>query len=85
MQRQFLKRTCDNPKCGKVFSFPMDRLTPDEEAEMSAWIYVTKEHVPVSGQPPQPLTRHGCCSSCAVEIIRNGMLEMPTNKIPAAN
>ena len=84
MQRQYLKRQCDAPGCGRSFQFPMDVLTPADSAELSNWTCLTKEHTLVDGQPPQPLIRHGCSATCATEIIRNGLLELP-KKVSTAN
>lgn len=94
MQTQFIKRVCDNPKCGKETIIPLGRgLKPGEEAELAAWVILTKEHALVSGEAPQPLTLQGCCYSCGVEILRNQMLELPSKysihqpskEAPAAN
>lgn len=87
MQKQFLKRECDNPKCDTKVAIEMGRaLTPAEETMLATWIILTKEYALVSGQPPQPFTKHGCSASCAVEILRNGLLELPNpKKVPAAN
>jgi len=54
------------------------------EAELARWVILTKEHTLVSGEQPQPLTKQGCCATCAVEIVKNGLLELP-KKAPAAN
>jgi len=35
-----------------------------------------KEHILRTGEQPQALARHACSSTCAVEIIRNGLLEV---------
>lgn len=63
----------------------MGHLTPSHEAELSNWIVMTKEHTLRTGEAPQPLTKMACRASCAVEILKDGLLEVPSNKIPAAN
>ena len=85
MQIQILRRSCDNPRCDTKIDLNVPALHPNQEAALPNWIILTKEHVLASGQPPQPLTKQGCCSSCAVEIIRSGGLEIPkVEKLPEA-
>jgi hypothetical protein len=74
MQRQYLQRQCDH--CGRTARIPLGNLHPNDEAEISAWIMLGKEHFLASGEQPQQLARHACSGTCAVEIIRNGMLEV---------
>lgn len=93
MQTQILRRSCDSPKCDTEIDLPFGNLRPEHEAALSGWIVMTKEHVLVSGQAPQPLTKLACCSTCAIEVIKNGGLELPKlppipekiHKVPAAN
>lgn len=89
MQTQILRRVCDSPRCDVSIDLPVGNLRPEHERALGAWIVLTKEHILVSGQPPQPLTKLACSSSCAVEVIKNGGLELPkipvVPKIPAAN
>jgi hypothetical protein len=87
MQIQILRRKCDNPRCDTGLDLPVGNLTPMLELDLGNWIILTKEHVLQTGQQPQPMTKMGCCSSCAIEIIKNSLLDMPKVplKIPAAN
>ena len=81
MQIQILRRSCDNPKCDVSVDLKPGHLTPMQEAEMSNWIVLTKEHVLNSGENPTPLGKIACCATCAVEIIRNGLLDLPKRPI----
>ena len=81
MQLQIIRRICDNPTCGQREDFDGNHLTPQAEAALSAWVMLSKEHVLRSGEPPQPLAKHGCCASCANEIIRQGLLDLPKPKM----
>jgi hypothetical protein len=83
MQIQILRRTCDNPRCphNSSIDLTVPSLKPDMESALSNWVILTKEHVLQSGQAPQGLTKQGCCAGCAMEIIRNGLLELP--KLPS--
>ena len=83
MQFQIIRRLCDNPSCGQKEDFDGNNLRPDAEAKLSCWVLLSKEHVLQSGQPPQPLSKHGCCASCAVEIIRQALLDLPKSKKPS--
>lgn len=89
MQIQILRRSCDNPRCDRKIDLPVGGLTPMMEAELSNWVVMTKEHVLHTGEQPQALSKMGCCASCAVEIVKNNLLDMPkpklVDKIPAAN
>lgn len=85
MQTQILRRKCDNPRCDTTEDFPMGNLKPSHEAALASWIVMTKEHTLRTGEAPQPLTKMACRAACAVEIIKDGLLEVPSQKIPAAN
>lgn len=78
MQIQIIRRVCDNPSCGQREDFDPQHLKPEAELRLAAWVMLTKEHS-IGGQI-QPLAKHGCCASCAAEILRNGLLEIPTSK-----
>ena len=85
MQSQYIHRVCDNPKCNSEIEIPMQgAIHPQLESEISGWVSLGKEHFLRSGEPPQTLVKHGCCATCAVEIIRNGVLELPVSA-PGAN
>lgn len=81
MQVQIVRRSCDNPKCHSEVDLKPGHLTPMQEVEMSNWIVLTKEHVLVTGENPQPLGKIACSATCAVEIIRNGLLDVPKKAI----
>lgn len=83
MQLQIIRRICDNPSCGQREDFDAAHLKPQDEMRLAAWIMLTKEHVLLSGEPPKPLAKHGCCASCAAEIIRQGLLEIPKPRAEA--
>lgn len=90
MQTQILRRVCDSPKCDNSIDLPVENLRPEHERALGSWIVLTKEHILVSGQPPQPMTKLGCSATCAVEIIKAGGLDLPKlpaipTKVPAAN
>jgi hypothetical protein len=78
MQTQIIRRICDNPLCGLKEDFNGQNLRPEDEAKLASWIMLTKEHS-IGGQI-QPLAKHGCCGSCAVEILRQGLLELPVGQ-----
>lgn len=84
MQIQILRRTCDNPRCPHEsdIDLTVPALKPEAEKALGNWIILTKEHVLVSGQPPQPLTKQACCDGCAVEILRSKGLDIPKLPIP---
>jgi hypothetical protein len=77
MQTQILRRVCDNPRCQKMVDLPVGHMRPTDEAELGSWIVLTKEHILVSGDQPQAIAKMGCCGTCAVEIVRNGQLDLP--------
>jgi len=81
MQLQIIRRLCDNPSCGQKEDFDGNNLKPEAEAKLACWVMLTKEHS-IGGQI-QPLAKHGCCASCAVEIIRQGLLDLPKPKKPS--
>jgi len=81
MQIQIIRRICDNPTCGNKEDFDGNNLRPEAEARLSAWVLLSKEHVLRSGEAPQPIAKHGCCASCANEILRQGLLELPKPKL----
>lgn len=94
MQTQILRRVCDSPKCDNSFDATVGNygveFNPNQERELPNWIVLTKEHILVSGQPPQAMTKVACSSRCAIEVINNGVLELPKlpaipTKVPAAN
>lgn len=80
MQLQIIRRICDNPTCGRKEDFDGANLRPEAEAALSCWISLQKEHA-IGGQI-QPLGKHGCCASCASEIIRQGLLDLPKPQMP---
>lgn len=85
MQTQILRRICDNPRCDTKIELPVGNLTPMHETELANWIVLTKEHTLVSGQQPQPLIKLACCSICGIEIIKNGLLDIPKKPNLASN
>lgn len=82
MQTQILRRVCDNPKCNTKVDLVPHRMTPMMEAELGAWIVLTKEHVLQTGQEPQAMTKMACRSTCAIEIIKNNLLDVPKITLP---
>lgn len=77
---QIYRRICDNPKCDSKTDFEIP-LRPDKEHEISNWVVMTKEYVLHTGEQPQALTKIACSGSCAVEILRNNLLDLPKPKV----
>jgi hypothetical protein len=79
VQSQILRRQCDN--CGLKVDLPLGHMRPEHEAELGAWIVMSKEHTLRTGEQPQVLTKHACCYTCGEQLLKNQALDIPKNPV----
>lgn len=72
-QKTIQRRVCDY--CD--YSSDMEQnLTPQQAKELSSWTLLVREHL-VNDQLV-PIMKHGCKQTCVENILKLGMLNLPT-------
>lgn len=78
-EQNLVRRECDH--CGEKMDFKqnrqVDEVSPEEAARVSSWVTLVKVHFIKQRNQVYPVTKHGCRASCAENIIKLGMLELP--------
>lgn len=79
MQSEIVRRKCD--WCGEQEDFGKNDDRPETLDRNSQWITLARLYFP-NGQQ-YPVVKHACKTSCAVNILGTGMLELPQEIVQA--
>ncbi len=70
-----VERTCDNPECGRKFSFDDMHISAVEKAEFERWFAIARE-VLHEGKVI-PIVKHACCAECGKTLLSNWPVKIP--------
>lgn len=73
MEKQLLRRSCD--WCHETQEFGPEQITPKDAERVKGWVILTR--VFLVDDKPFPVQKHACKDSCAVNIVSQGMLDLP--------